>query len=147
MLEQLEREAVADLQLELAALVAERMEMHEQRAAESLARWGALLRTVKDGGAADAALEAAAAAEDAGAQAARERLFQNQSELVAARDALAGGMPSDERSQLVGLHWENAVLRAEVHACRQSLEQARRRAERPRAATPTSAAARNSVAL
>ena len=59
-------------------------------------------------------------------------------------------MPSDERNTLVGLHsnptptptpaptptptptpaqvglhWENALLRSEVHACRHSLEQAR----------------------
>ena len=54
-------------------------------------------------------------------------LHRNQNELVATQDALFAGMPSDERSALVGLHWENAMLRSEMHACRQSLGQARLR--------------------
>jgi hypothetical protein len=71
-------------------------------------------------------------------------LHRNQSELVATQDALLAGMPSDERSALVGLHsnptptptpnqvglhWENAMLRSEMHACRLSLGQARLRLE------------------
>ena len=35
---------------------------------------------------------------------------------------MLSGMPSDERSELVHSMWENAVLRAEVHACQQALE-------------------------
>ena len=133
LLDSLERDAVSELQLELAGLVAERMQLQESRAGGSASRWAALLRSLKGGettaGAADEKLAAAARAEDAGAQAARQLLWRNSHELVAVHDALAGGVPSEERNEVVGLHWENALLRSELHATRQSLEQIRLQVE------------------
>lgn len=118
-------------QIELAGLLTERMQLQEGRAAESVHRWAFLLRVLKGQPAHKVAeaLAAAAQAEDAGAEAAREELHGNMRQMVEVHDALSGGMPSEEREELVGLHWENALLRAEMHACRQSLEQVRLQVE------------------
>ena len=133
LLDSLERDAVAELQLELAGLLAERMQLQESRAGESASRWAVLLRSLKggetSGEAAAEKLAAAARAEDASAEAARELLWRNSQDLISVHDALAGGVPSEERNEVVGLHWENAMLRAELHATQQSLEQVRRQVE------------------
>ena len=45
---------------------------------------------------------------------------------------MLAGMPSDERGEQASMMWENAVLRAEVHASRQALELLRMQAAAPR---------------
>ena len=120
MLDQLERDAVAELQLELAALLAERTQMQETRGRETVERWCALLRIARTTPV-EQAVEQAAELEDEQAELAREVLFENQRKLAAVRASMLSGMPSDERSELVHSMWENAVLRAEVHACQQAL--------------------------
>ena len=107
-------------QLELAALLAERTQMQETRGRETVERWCALLRIARTTPV-EQAVEQAAQLEDEQAELAREVLFENQRKLAAVRASMLSGMPSDERSELVHSMWENAVLRAEVHACQQAL--------------------------
>ena len=94
--------------------------MQETRGRETVERWCALLRIARTTPV-EQAVEQAAELEDEQAELAREVLFENQRKLAAVRASMLSGMPSDERSELVHSMWENAVLRAEVHACQQAL--------------------------
>ena len=104
--------------------LAERTQMQETRGRETVERWCALLRIARTTPV-EQAVEQAAELEDEQAELAREVLFENQRKLAAVRASMLSGMPSDERSELVHSMWENAVLRAEVHACHAGARRAR----------------------
>ena len=58
----------------------------------------------------------------ANAEATAEALANRRS-LIRTRGAFLAGLPSDERSETAGIVWENAMLRAKVHAGKQALLQ------------------------
>ena len=109
MLDRLEKEAMLELQLELAGLLAERTHLLDDQRSDAVREWRRRLR-----GQAAGSHEAAAAATE-------ESLDANRRSLMRARASFLAGLPSDERSETVGVVWENAMLRAEVEAGRQAL--------------------------
>jgi hypothetical protein len=148
-LDKLEREAVAELQLDLEALLVERQQLLDERAADSRKRWREQLAA--GGG---APLPCAGAEHDP----IDDALRQNRAALDEMRGAFMRGMPSDERSETAGVMWANAMLRAEVRAGKHALMQlqgqldeltlaVRDKAWAPRQTAPTLAALSTSAAM
>jgi hypothetical protein len=131
-LDQLEREALLDLQMELAALLSERMHLLGDRTDESLKAWQERLRIAGStfGGLSGVVIGGGGEGGGSGVdhETTDEALVLNKRSLVRTRTAFLAGLPSDERSEAAGLVWENAMLRAEVHAGRQALHTVHRQA-------------------
>ena len=110
MLDELERSALADLQLELAALLAERSQLQEARTQDALARWCAQLDGMRRQGSFTGALSAeAVAADDEAAAESRELLFENLRSLISVRSAMRAYRHCAVYSHRLGLFF----LRAE----------------------------------
>ena len=85
MLDELERGALEELRLELAALLSERIAQMESRSSEAVGRWCTLLGSVRSAGGFTGAINAEAAAEEDEAVAqSREMLFANLRQLLKA---------------------------------------------------------------
>ena len=125
MLDRLEKDAVLELQLELAGLLAERMHLLDDRQNDGLRAYRARIR------AAGSALGTFGLShvDTCGGDATEDALDVNRRSLIRTRSAFLAGLPSDEHSEHAGIVWENAMLRAEVHAGLKALQQVQQQAE------------------
>ena len=121
-----------ELQLDLAGLLAERTGLVDERAQSQAKRWRGQLRQAAGGqsvgipwaSAIGLGEEGASTSDGAEEQQRKEletALEHNRRSLHLTREAFLEGLPSTERAEAAAALWENAVLRAEVHANQQAM--------------------------
>jgi hypothetical protein len=128
---------VRELQLDLAGLLAERTGLVDERAQAQAKRWRGQLRQAAEGqsvgtswaavvgsyaiGLGEGGASASEGAEEQQRKELETALEHNRRSLHLTREAFLEGLPSTERAEAAAALWENAVLRAEVHANQQAM--------------------------
>ena len=121
-----------ELQLDLAGLLAERTGLVDERAQAQAKRWRGQLRQAAEGqsvgtswaasfGLGEGGASASDGAEEQQRKELETALEHNRRSLHLTREAFLEGLPSTERAEAAAALWENAVLRAEVHANQQAM--------------------------